>query len=44
MMLVGDLGGFNSAVYLLPSLILGYFSQYIFKWAVANAYPIKITT
>ena len=43
MMLGGDLGGFISAVYLLPSLMMGYFSQKIFKWAVASAYPVKIT-
>ena len=42
MMLFGDLGGFASAVYLLPGLAMSYFSQLIFKWAVANSYPVKI--
>ena len=41
MMLVGDLGGFNSAVYLSPSFLMSIFSQLIFKWAVVNAYPVK---
>ena len=42
MSMLGDLGGFNSIVYLLPSFLMGYYSQLIFKGTVANAYPIKI--
>ena len=42
MMLVGDLGGFNSAVYLLPNFLMGFISQLIFKWAVASAFPVKV--
>ena len=42
MTMLGDLGGFNSIVYLFPSFLMGYFSQLVFKWTVANSYPIKI--
>ena len=42
MTMLGDLGGFNSIVYILPSFVMGYFSQHIFKWTVANGYPVKI--
>ena len=41
MTLIGDFGGFNSAITIIPALIMSYFSEMMFKWSVASNMPIK---
>ena len=41
MALIGDVGGFNSAIILIPTYLMSYFSFVMYKWAVTNEMPVK---
>ena len=41
MTLVGDVGGFNSIVILLPAYLMSYFSFVMYKVAITEEMPIK---
>ena len=40
-MLLGDLGGFNSAITLLPSFLMSFYSQGMFQRAIAAELPTR---
>ena len=39
--LMADLGGFNSAIVLFPSVLMGFFSEAMYKHSVAQEVPIR---
>ena len=41
MALIGDVGGFNGAMVLLPTYLMSYFSFIMYKWAVTEEMPVK---
>ena len=41
MTLIGDVGGFNGAMVLLPTYLMSYFSFIMYKWAVTEEMPVK---
>ena len=43
MALIGDVGGFNSAMILIPNLLMSYFSFAMYKWAITEEMPVKKT-
>ena len=42
MTLVGDVGGFNGAAIIFPLYFLSFFSEMMFKKAVAEDMPVKV--
>ena len=42
MTLVGDVGGFNGAAIIFPLYFLSFFSEMMFKQAVAEDMPVKV--
>ena len=41
MMMVGDIGGFNSAVIVVPTLFMSYYSSLMYQYEVTSEIPIK---
>ena len=41
MMMVGDIGGFNGAVIVVPSLFMSYYSSLMYQYEVTSEIPIK---
>ena len=41
MMMVGDIGGFNGAVIVVPSLFMSYYSSIMYQYEVTSQIPIK---
>ena len=41
MSLLGDFGGFNDGILLIPTAIMGYYSSYFFNRKVAEEVPVK---
>ena len=41
MTLIGDVGGFNGAMVLLPTYLMSYFTFMMYKWAITEDMPIK---
>ena len=41
MTLIGDVGGFNGAMVLLPTYLLSYFSFVMYKWTITEEMPVK---
>ena len=41
MALIGDVGGFNSAMILVPTYLIGYFSFMMYRWDVTEDMPVK---
>ena len=41
MTLIGDVGGFNGAMVLLPTYLMSYFSFVMYKWAITEEMPVK---
>ena len=43
MALIGDVGGFNSAMILIPTYLIGYFSFITYRWDVTKEMPVKMS-
>ena len=41
MALLGDVGGFNSAMILIPTYMIGYFSFITYRWDVTEDMQVK---
>ena len=41
MTLIGDVGGFNGAMVLLPTYLMSYFSFIMYKLAITEEMPVK---
>ena len=41
MTLMGDVGGFNGAVLVFPTLIMAYLSERIYRKEIAEEIPVK---
>ena len=41
MMMVGDVGGFNGAVIVVPSLFMSYYNSLMYQYEVTSQIPIK---
>ena len=41
MTLIGDVGGFNGAMVLLPTYLMSYFSFVMYKWTITEEMPVK---
>ena len=41
MTMLGDVGGFNEAVIIFPSIIVAYFSERMYRKEIAGEIPVK---
>ena len=41
MSLLGDFGGFNGTMIMIPSYLMSYFSFIMYKWAITDEIPVK---
>ena len=41
MQLIGDVGGFNSAIVLFPTVIMGFYSAHSFEKSISSDIPVK---
>ena len=41
MMMVGDIGGFNGAVIVIPTLFMSYYNSLMYQYEVTSEIPIK---
>ncbi len=41
MTLIGDVGGFNGSMVMIPAFFMRYISAIMYKWSVTNEMPVK---
>ena len=41
MILIGDVGGFNGSMVMIPTYFMSYISAIMYKWSVTNEMPVK---
>ena len=41
MILIGDVGGFNGSMVMIPTYFMSYISAIMYKWSVTNEVPVK---
>ena len=41
MILIGDIGGFNGSMVMIPTYFMSYISAIMYKWSVTSEIPVK---